>query len=232
MGGGVSAARNTGIEQARGAFLGFIDSDDYIAPDMYEYLYSHQVPGGIASCGFIEVDERNRKRRKPEEKHFLAGGTYSSEDISEIYMQQEWDCSFRRTPLQLGSYVWNKLYDRKIFESLRFPDGRKYEDISVTLPSFHQAKAVRVLPECKYYYVQRDGSIVHRKGIVNLDFLQARKQMLQQAQDYQLKKRDPNESGDAACQSLLQCISRRAAATGGGGERVPSHCRDMQKHGS
>lgn len=187
-GGGVSAARNTGIEQARGAFLGFIDSDDYIAPDMYEYLYSHQVPGGIASCGFIEVDERNRKRRKPEEKHFLAGGTYSSEDISEIYMQQEWDCSFRRTPLQLGSYVWNKLYDRKIFESLRFPDGRKYEDISVTLPSFHQAKAVRVLPECKYYYVQRDGSIVHRKGIVNLDFLQARKQMLQQAQDYQLKK--------------------------------------------
>lgn len=50
---GISAARNTGINVAHGDFLGFVDSDDYVEEDMFEYLLTNKSPGGITICGFL-----------------------------------------------------------------------------------------------------------------------------------------------------------------------------------
>lgn len=88
--------------------------------------------------------------------------------------------------LHLGSYAWNKLYDRRVFDQVRFPDGKKYEDMYIILQLLHNATSFRTLPECKYYYVQREGSIVHEIGTVNLDFLAARKKQLEKAKSISL----------------------------------------------
>lgn len=92
--GGLSSARNAGIEMAHGKFWGFIDSDDYIAPDMYEYLYTHRVDGGICACGYIEVDERKRKHRKPNTKHAAEERNYSFDRIVNLYLKDEWELNF------------------------------------------------------------------------------------------------------------------------------------------
>ena len=192
--GGVAAARNVGIEQAKGTFLGFVDSDDYIASDMYEYLYAHRVKGGVCSCGFIEIDERNRKKRKPDIFHILPKEKYNFQEAAKFYVEDEVKQDFCKKSLQLGSYVWTKLYDRNVFENIRFPTGETYEDISITLELMHKVSVFSMLPECKYYYVQRDNSIVHISGSVNLEHLRARQRQLEQVKNFQL----PNELIDVA----------------------------------
>lgn len=92
--GGVSSSRNTGMEQAQGRFWGFVDSDDYIAPDMYEYLYNHRVDGGVCACGFIEVEERQRKK-KANRRHVMAEETYHFETAAHLYIKDEWAQDFR-----------------------------------------------------------------------------------------------------------------------------------------
>lgn len=192
--GGVAAARNTGIEQAKGTFLGFVDGDDYIASDMYEYLYAHRIKGGVCSCGFIEIDERNRKKRKPDRLHILPNKKYDFQEAARFYLEDEFKQDFCKKLLQLGSYVWTKLYDRNVFENIKFPTGETYEDISITLELMHEASGLSMLPECKYYYVQRDNSIVHISGNVNLEHLRARKRQLAQVKKFQL----PDELIDLA----------------------------------
>ena len=60
--GGLSAARNAGLDAARGAWIGFVDSDDYIAPEMYEVLYQAVQSTGadLALCDYAEVDEAGK----------------------------------------------------------------------------------------------------------------------------------------------------------------------------
>lgn len=90
--------------------------------------------------------------------------------------------------LHLGSYAWNKLYDRCVFKEVRFPHGKKYEDMYVILKLLHNATSFKTLPECKYYYVQRDGSIVHEIGTVHIDNLTARRAQLEQARQFPLNE--------------------------------------------
>ena len=88
----------------------------------------------------------------------------------------------------LGSYAWNKLYDRCVFKGVCFPNRKKYEDIHIILKLLHNAVSFKILPECKYYYVQRDGSIVHEFKKVNADILMARREQLEQARQFSLNE--------------------------------------------
>lgn len=185
--GGLSDARNAGIEQAQGRFLGFVDSDDYITSDMYEYLYAHRVNGGICSCGYIEVDESARKNKKEDKKHFPIANEYDFSGGVRLYLHDEIGQGFYRRSLTLGSYAWNKLYDRSVFNNVRFPKGQNYEDVFIILALLHNAKSFKTLSECKYYYVQREDSITHVSGKVAIDILKARKRQLSLVKKYKLE---------------------------------------------
>ena len=160
--GGLSAARNTGIEAARGNWLGFVDSDDFVAPDMYEKLYHAAVNAG-ADCAVCSVqlihEDGSRMDTLPQWKVY--GGGYTGEDILKTITWQN------NAPYLVA---WNKLYRREVFRTLRYPVGRINEDVFVFAELFDTIKMVACVEQPLYFYRQRKDSIMQSKCTLrNLD---------------------------------------------------------------
>ncbi len=153
--GGLSAARNTGIEAARGNWLGFVDSDDFVAPDMYEKLYHAAVNAG-ADCAMCSVQliHEDGSRMDTLQHWKVYGGGYTGEDILKTITWQN------NAPYLVA---WNKLYRREVFRTLRYPVGRINEDVFVFAELFDTIKKVACVEQPLYFYRQRTGSIMQSK---------------------------------------------------------------------
>lgn len=161
--GGLSAARNAGLDVARGAWIGFVDSDDYIAPEMYEKLYRavQQTGADFALCDFAEVDEAGAP------SNARTHGVITQQIFTERELLQS-------AYLTMMLLAWNKLYRRAIFAQLRYPVGKLNEDIFVSPDICLQAQKAVVVPEALYYYVQRSGSIMGKtKTLCHYDAAEA-----------------------------------------------------------
>lgn len=145
--GGVCAARNRGIEEARGDYLSFIDSDDTLEPDLYETLMSlireHGVD--IAHCSYNRVTGDVVKPIGNSGALHLRDG------------DQALECLLTGK-LFVGS-CWTKLYARRLFDDVRFPAGiRTSEDMLVNFRLFRQVEKSAFLDVCKYNYLTSDTS--------------------------------------------------------------------------
>lgn len=153
--GGLSAARNTGIEAARGNWLGFVDSDDFVAPDFYEKLYNAAV-NADADCAVCSVqlthEDGSRMDTPPQWKTY--GGGYTGKEILKTITWQD------NVPYLVA---WNKLYRREVFRTLRYPVGRINEDVFVFAELFDTIKKVACVEQPLYFYRQRTGSIMQSK---------------------------------------------------------------------
>lgn len=162
--GGLSAARNAGLDAARGEWIGFVDSDDYIAPEMYEALYHAVQSTGadLALCDYAEVDE--------------TGAPCPPMHISlaeQVFTGQELLKNATDTMIQPA---WNKLYRRAIFAQLRYPEGKLNEDLFLIPEVCLQIQKAVVVPKALYYYVQRGGSIMSgNKTLRHFDAAEAAK---------------------------------------------------------
>ena len=142
---GQSAARNRGLAMARGELLGFVDADDWIEADMYEFLFRlmTEQDADISACSHY--------RHK-------AGisAKYTSGKVS-VFTRNE---GIRALVVdkRVRNYVWDKLYKRSLFTGIRFPAGRIFEDIAVSYQLFYGAQKIVVQDTPKYHYVIRDGS--------------------------------------------------------------------------
>ncbi len=148
--GGLSSARNAGLDAAKGEYVGFVDSDDHIAPNMYQLLYENLVKYGadISICSFyFEYGDGRICHTKP-------GGICrcmnNEEAIRTLLSRKHFE-----------NYVCDKLYKKVLFDRIRFPENELYEDIAVTYKLLDNSRAVIYQSEPKYYYVQRPGSIVN-----------------------------------------------------------------------
>ena len=151
--GGSSSARNLGIENANGEYLGFVDSDDFISPTMYEDLMNavleHGVP--IAQVSRDEIDDKGNKLLDvciPPEKAFLCG---SKEFMKELLMHRG-DCSF-----------CTKLIKKDLFADKKFPIGKLNEDFYLLLQMLKEVKGIYILPEQHYHVFYRIGSNTRKK---------------------------------------------------------------------
>ncbi|MBU3186343.1 glycosyltransferase [Clostridium estertheticum] len=147
--GGLSSARNAGIDIASGEYLGFIDSDDWIESDMYESLYnaltSHKAD--ISVCGRYIVDGSRITTISDSEK---AEVFTRSEALSELVLDEY---------SGMKNFAWDKLYKKELFNDIRYPEGKYYEDIFTTYKLFSKSNKIVDIKSPKYYYLLRGDSI-------------------------------------------------------------------------
>ena len=159
--GGLSDARNAGMAYAKGEYMAFVDSDDWIEKDLYQKLWSelHQNNAQIAACGIVKVFETTSEEQKIYSKQKI----FTNEEALQTLLKGQDFCAV----------AWNKLYKRDVIEDIRFPVGRLHEDEFFTYRVIANASKLVLVPEAKYYYRQRAGSIMDKWTIRHLDLLDA-----------------------------------------------------------
>lgn len=158
--GGLSEARNTGIDLASGEFVSFIDGDDFIHRDFYRILMKIYQK---TKCPVVECKNRNFINDAD-----IRGYGKTGKAGVKVISRYEW---LTETKLRgfLTVVVWNKIYKKYLFDNVRFPAGRLHEDIAATYQLVYLAdKVARVYLEL-YYYRKRNNSISNQLSARNFE---------------------------------------------------------------
>lgn len=147
--GGVSSARNTGINLARSNYIGFVDSDDRIEKNMYQMLYQNCIETN-SQIGVCKLGREINGKIVNQD----IGSFYTKTFSNELAMKELFKGELYRFSL------CNKLFEKSCFINIKFPDGRIHEDLSTTYRLFARAKQVVYINEIGYIYVKRVSSIL------------------------------------------------------------------------
>ena len=148
--GGLSEARNAGLDIARGEYIGFVDSDDYIEPDMYEVLYKNceRYAADLAAARFVKFNTQGEVRKNFTENIEV----FSREEMLRLFIVGD-----RRYEITMS--VWDRLYKRELISDLRFPVGKCYEDIVFSTKVIEKSKINVYIDRALYHYRLRGDSI-------------------------------------------------------------------------
>lgn len=150
--GGLSAARNSGIEwmnaHSDSRYVTFIDSDDWIHPQYLEILMHgiRSIGAEVSMVACWQITEYS--------------GSFTPYDVSmepavyngeELFLSRQWDFN----------YAWGKLYQRKHFETLRYPAGKNYEDVFTTYQILFTCDRIALIDEPLYFYFFNPEGICH-----------------------------------------------------------------------
>lgn len=148
---GQADARNRGLKIAKGDYIGFVDSDDYIESNMFEKLMNamYKYKAEISMCNMYVVE-----KGEIVDTNTIPKTIYGKLDYKSALIELMKDRN-------VGNYMWIKLFDKKLFEGIRFPKGKIFEDIDVVYKLFEKANNIAYIEDCMYYYVQREGSTLN-----------------------------------------------------------------------
>ena len=167
--GGLSDARNAGMEVASGELIGFIDSDDWIEPNMYQLLYDNMQRNNadISVCGV----EMNWEGNLPPHMLTCKGNcVLSTEDAMRAIIEESW----------LKQPVWYKLYKTDQIKNIPFAVGKYHEDVFWSYQAIAKARRISVCDTPCYHYIQRGNSIMGTSfSLKRLDALEAQENRLQ-----------------------------------------------------
>ena len=154
--GGQGSARNYGLKQANGNYIGYVDSDDYVELEMYEKLYNKAISDNldIAICGNYNVSEDYKNKKVDLE--FIK---FEDNKINALFGKKA---------------VWNKIYKKSIVEKLEFRSKVWYEDFDFSIKAICSAKKIGYVNEPLYDYLLREGSTMNNSNVIrNLEILDA-----------------------------------------------------------
>ena len=141
--GGLSDARNAGLAVVSGNYVGYVDSDDWIEPQMYEKMYAACVENNaqVAVCRYAKAYQDRIER----------GGNgritaFDREGILKVYLSDT-------DEYVVYNSVWSKLFAREVVEGVLFPVGKNSEDIMYTTRAFCKLERAVYIDECLYNYV-------------------------------------------------------------------------------
>jgi glycosyltransferase involved in cell wall biosynthesis len=156
---GLSEARNAGLRIAKGDYVTFVDSDDYLEPNTYNQLLPLCIKG---QCDILEYSFY-RQLYKDKSAKILSDRLYT-DPISYWLDGQAYT----------HSYAWNKIYRRSLFDKVQFPKGKKFEDVPTLWQLLQKAKRIRTTSLCFYHYTYNANGITQRaRGKSYRDLLQA-----------------------------------------------------------
>jgi len=165
--GGLSDARNAGIKMFTGEYVTFIDSDDYVSPDMISLMLTvlKQSSCQIVQCEFV--------RGKDDTYKFTGNGKYK------VYNKRN---AFENRDVHVC--VCGKLYEKSLIKGRYFPIGKINEDEYYTYKCVYESNRTAIMPDALYYYFQRSNSIMHKKKTyLNMDILDAFDERIKYFQD-------------------------------------------------
>lgn len=142
--GGLSSARNYGIEKSTGEYLMFIDSDDYVSNDMVEKLYNKidKEQSDMVICNYYRVTCKGKFIKN----YNINPSTTNIKSNPEIILNKQ--------------AAWNKIYKKELFSQNKFDEGKYYEDLRLIPKLYLECKKIAFIDDFCYYYIERDNSIM------------------------------------------------------------------------
>ena len=151
--GGLSDARNYGIENAKGIYICFVDSDDYTDKKYIENLYHAIIENkaDISICNFKLIFDNTKEKDCDIIQPTLINEEISNKEAVKLLFN----------PNSFGNYACNKMYKTELFKGVKYPKGFVMEDLGTTYKLFLKSKKIAIFNDKLYYYVQRKESILH-----------------------------------------------------------------------
>lgn len=196
--GGLSEARNTGIDSAKGSDVVFVDSDDWIDPDMIELLKHVQ---GKCDADIVECSYRNIYKGRIAEETNCSAEVVVGDSVFALEGMLDWK--------YFKPVAWNKLYKREVLGDIRYPKGKLHEDEFTTYKYFYNASKLAYVDVSKYNYDRtREDSITGKRfHASNLDACWAFRERVDFFKTHNITRLQ-NKMNNIYCWHVLESVNK------------------------